>query len=360
MNVAKNVHLTMDFIASIYRLQTTHELVRNVLETLSRLVDGDNVMIGSHDAAQRKLNGVLVRFPFTKSRFMAEANENGLIGEHPFWQRILDPVDRVKTLSEMVSVRAWQKNPFYRDVLSHDRAHDHINVEFGPSPSCFTTVGILRGRVGFTDWEKKVMHDLQPHFAQAFANAKIVDVWEQSSDDESSVNKIWKLEDPCEDEVMPFFRDVCFSRVVSELDTTVFRFREWFRRNRDNFEQGYFPAAPSLFRVPLSSGTIVAYLERNYPLLNYSLVVRTVENPGLIKKQGLTPREREVLGLAIQGKKNKEIARILGASLETIKVHFKNIFQKMEVDNRTAAVIKFSSTLNENPHGSPIIESSSQ
>ncbi len=52
----------------------------------------------------------------------------------------------------------------------------------------------------------------------------------------------------------------------------------------------------------------------------------------------LTPREIEVLNLVAQGHRNKEIAGLLGISDETVPVHLKNIFAKLRVNERTAAV----------------------
>ena len=52
----------------------------------------------------------------------------------------------------------------------------------------------------------------------------------------------------------------------------------------------------------------------------------------------LTPREIEVLKLVAQGHRNKQIATLLGISEETVPVHLKNIFTKLHVNERTAAV----------------------
>lgn len=52
----------------------------------------------------------------------------------------------------------------------------------------------------------------------------------------------------------------------------------------------------------------------------------------------LTPREVEVLQLVSQGKRNKEIAALLGLSDDTVPVHLKNVFAKLQVRDRTAAV----------------------
>jgi DNA-binding NarL/FixJ family response regulator len=57
-----------------------------------------------------------------------------------------------------------------------------------------------------------------------------------------------------------------------------------------------------------------------------------------VGQPSLTPREIEVLKLVAQGHRNKEIATLLRLSEETVPVHLKNIFAKLKVNERTAAV----------------------
>jgi DNA-binding NarL/FixJ family response regulator len=52
----------------------------------------------------------------------------------------------------------------------------------------------------------------------------------------------------------------------------------------------------------------------------------------------LTTRELQVLELLATGKRNKEIAAVLGMSSDTASAHVKNIFQKFKVHDRTAAM----------------------
>ncbi|MBK9149844.1 MAG: response regulator transcription factor [Saprospiraceae bacterium] len=57
-------------------------------------------------------------------------------------------------------------------------------------------------------------------------------------------------------------------------------------------------------------------------------------------RQKLTKREKEILGLIVQAKNNKEIARELYISDQTVSVHRKNIMKKLSVRN-TVNLIKF-------------------
>ena len=52
----------------------------------------------------------------------------------------------------------------------------------------------------------------------------------------------------------------------------------------------------------------------------------------------LTPREVEVLRLTAKGLGNREIARVIGRTEETVKVHMKHLMAKLGVTARTEAV----------------------
>ncbi len=53
----------------------------------------------------------------------------------------------------------------------------------------------------------------------------------------------------------------------------------------------------------------------------------------------LTPRERGVLRLVARGLSNKDIAKELYISAGTVKVHLKNIYKKLQVEDRTQALM---------------------
>lgn len=54
----------------------------------------------------------------------------------------------------------------------------------------------------------------------------------------------------------------------------------------------------------------------------------------------LTDREQEVLQWLGRGKCDKDIGVILGISPRTVHKHLQRIYQKMGVENRTAAVVR--------------------
>ena len=53
----------------------------------------------------------------------------------------------------------------------------------------------------------------------------------------------------------------------------------------------------------------------------------------------LTPRERQVAFLVARGLSNKDVARELGLSEGTVKIHLHNVFQKLGAKNRYGLVV---------------------
>jgi two-component system, NarL family, nitrate/nitrite response regulator NarP len=54
--------------------------------------------------------------------------------------------------------------------------------------------------------------------------------------------------------------------------------------------------------------------------------------------ESLSPRERELLAELGSGRTNAELARNLGVSVNTVKFHLRNLFDKLQVRSRAQAV----------------------
>ncbi len=72
------------------------------------------------------------------------------------------------------------------------------------------------------------------------------------------------------------------------------------------------------------------------PLAAAALLAHRRDRPPEVE---LTPREREVLGLVVDGLANKQIARRMGISEKTVKGHLTNLFQRIGVADRTQAAL---------------------
>jgi DNA-binding NarL/FixJ family response regulator len=81
--------------------------------------------------------------------------------------------------------------------------------------------------------------------------------------------------------------------------------------------------------------TAVRAVHRGERVIPIAVAARLAEFP---ERSDLTERETEVLQLVARGLSNKEVARAIGRTDETVKIHLKNAFAKLAVADRTEAV----------------------
>jgi len=79
----------------------------------------------------------------------------------------------------------------------------------------------------------------------------------------------------------------------------------------------------------------VRAVHRGERVIPTAVAARLAEFP---ERSDLTERELEVLQLVARGLSNKEVARVIGRTDETVKIHLKNTFAKLGVADRTEAV----------------------
>jgi two-component system, NarL family, response regulator DevR len=67
--------------------------------------------------------------------------------------------------------------------------------------------------------------------------------------------------------------------------------------------------------------------------------------------EDLSPQERRVLTLVVEGRTNKEIAHLIGLSDKTVKNYLSHIFQKLNIGRRSEAAARFSHLLKQASDG---------
>ncbi|HEX9370925.1 MAG TPA: response regulator transcription factor, partial [Roseiflexaceae bacterium] len=86
---------------------------------------------------------------------------------------------------------------------------------------------------------------------------------------------------------------------------------------------------------------------RGETMLNGDLATQALQrlreeraSPSNGQPERLTPREREVLKLVVEGQTNREIASKLSLSVGTVKIHVEHIIAKLGVADRTQAAVR--------------------
>ena len=120
---------------------------------------------------------------------------------------------------------------------------------------------------------------------------------------------------------------------------------EHMRKALDFGAMGYIPKSTtpevmsSALRLIMVGGVYVPPSLLNPTIQPTTSPVRDQSDPAN-DLEDLTERQREVLTLLTQGKSNKEIARELDLSLNTVKIHVRDVLKTLGVNNRTKAALR--------------------
>jgi DNA-binding CsgD family transcriptional regulator len=98
--------------------------------------------------------------------------------------------------------------------------------------------------------------------------------------------------------------------------------------------------APELYIVVIALGFTGLGIWAGRRLTPQTVAGPFERNEAAVKSLGLTERELTMLERLAAGDANKEIARALEISPNTVKTHIANLFQKLEVQRRTQAIQK--------------------
>ena len=91
--------------------------------------------------------------------------------------------------------------------------------------------------------------------------------------------------------------------------------------------------AVDFIEKPFSEADMLRLIEQCLTLERGNRDKRLQEADTVRRLEHLTQREREVLGLIIIGKLNKQIADVLGISIKTVEVHRARVMEKMGVNS---------------------------
>lgn len=98
--------------------------------------------------------------------------------------------------------------------------------------------------------------------------------------------------------------------------------------------------APEFYIVLIALGFAAIGVWAGYRLTPRRTSGAFERNTAALKSLGVTDREFAVLECLAAGDSNKEIARRLDVSPNTVKTHVANLYAKLEVERRTQAIQK--------------------
>jgi DNA-binding CsgD family transcriptional regulator len=204
-----------------------------------------------------------------------------------------------------------------------------------------------RPTLSFTERDRSILNLFQPHLLQAYNNARCYQQVQQDLDrmqqsfDRLAIaivdlsGKIQSITPQAIAWLNDYFTKSTHSFQLPET------LRSWMNHQVKSFIENSDLIETCLpLCIQQGDRELTIRLVVEEPGVRYMLIfqeqTRSVANfVGLL---GLSQRETDVLLCIMQGKDNKSIASILDISISTVRKHLENIYRKLDVQSRTAAI----------------------
>lgn len=244
-------------------------------------------------------------------------------------------------ISDVISSTDWKRRDMYHLARPFLRMEDSLGTDVPFAPGVIFSTCVIRERPGFHERDRQTFALLLPHFLTAL---KLTEDLREGSD--------WLQVFPMA--TTPRSRqelsgmltqwlatlDLIPGRECEALGT---RCGKWVQNQSDRQAVSTMTVRLPSFQHDLRGITFT--LRCIPPSARQSGAVAIHVHPerltgdGKVALGSLTPREQEVARWLGEGKTNSEIAIILDIRPGTVKRHLENIYAKLQVPNRTSAVL---------------------
>jgi DNA-binding CsgD family transcriptional regulator len=257
-------------------------------------------------------------------------------------------------LSDFVTQRQLGRLPLYNEYYRVLAIRHQMVVFFESNGAIQRAISLKRSNRNFSERDRMVVNLLQPHFLQAYRNAQAL------TGLRIAASAMEKVQAASAKGILLLGRN---GRIewLSDLSRTWLReycraeagpgscvpepIAGWLAQNRERWRKPFQsrPAVALSLRASSGNPTINVDFAAEDQEGNISLVLTRNGSRGEgthVHISVLTPRENEILGWIATGKSNPEIAAILGLSVRTVYKHVENMFPKLGVENRAAAMLQ--------------------
>lgn len=317
------------FVAKAQSLRGDQPFTPELLVELGRLIEADFVTYHEDDYVRRRQLGYVLR-PGDDDDESDDITDDDwdLMNEHPICRRWReDGGFSALRLSDVITRREFRQSRFFAEFFAPWGLEYELKVRL-PSPPWHGKTFAFYRKAGrdFAVRDRQVLELLTPHFSRLWQEARTRRLLGKALAELNRVNEHDS-------------RGVIFLGLDGEV--------EYMSPPVHRLLRDFFPAAPA-GRLP---APLADWLEdgRSQSLLRRRgdrrlVIERTADSLILeerVEEIPLTARERDVLSWVARGKTNAEIAQLLWLAPSTVRKHLENVYAKLGVSTRTAAVARF-------------------
>jgi DNA-binding CsgD family transcriptional regulator len=269
-----------------------------------------------------------------------------IIDQHPHYQTLITTSDiSVCRISDGLPLRKFHGTELYNGFYRIFDGDAQLAGALRVSPKSLVTCSVHRPKRDFTDREMEMFSLLMPHLRAAFRNAQEFEKIETErrylatavSRGIAVISVDFHLvfiNEIAERLLQQYFDDCAANKVPDSLQ----RYIQMESGKIEGLDY-YSPAEPYRLRKENSELLIRLAFDNRTKELILLFEEKIDRSEDAFQCLGLTSRQSEVLSWMSKGKTDAEIAQLCNISRRTVEKHAENLFVKLGVETRTAAVM---------------------
>jgi DNA-binding CsgD family transcriptional regulator len=334
----RDAERVLRFVADAEELADDHAFTPDVLEELGKLVPADDVIYCELDRVRKRDRYMVVRPEDENDESQAMVSYWDISREYPTCRRHDAGDFSALKLSDFLTLRQLRNTRLYALYLAPCGTERELSVPI-PSPPWHTKTFLFHRHPGvrdFTERDRQMLTLLQPHFGRLWRAAE--------------TRRLLRAALECADSGSE--HDSRGVVILASGGGIAFASPAARRLLRDYLGEARGADLPLPLAEWLTSGTAMfTHVARDARLTarRNGDALLLEETRGVLD---LTPRETQVLAWVARGKTNREVAETLWIAPTTVRKHLENVYAKLGVTTRTAAVARFLGLLDcEQPAG---------
>jgi DNA-binding CsgD family transcriptional regulator len=323
----RDAERVLRFVADAEELAEEQAFTPDVLEELGKLVPADRLAYCELDRVRKRARLLVTRVGDPPDDEAVEVTYWDISHDHPTCRRRDAGDFRAFKLSDSLNLRQLRRSRVYELWFKPSGVDREMTMPI-PSPPWHTKTFLLGRRIGerdFTERDRQMLQLLQPHFARLWRAAE--------------TRRLLRAAFECLDDSSE--QDARGVVVLGPAGGIAFASPAARRLLRDYLGESRGANLPPALEEWLESGAPVFMQASGDARLT---VKRSGDALLLEEKRGLldlTPRESQILSWVARGMTNREVAELLWIAPTTVRKHLENVYAKLGVTTRTAAVARF-------------------
>jgi DNA-binding CsgD family transcriptional regulator len=272
--------------------------------------------------------------------------------EHPFVEPLLvKKLPEATRVTDLITRKEFNSTGLFNEFYRRMRITDTMGVSLPISQEMTMTNSIYRSGRNFSDAECLMLTLLSTHLRSAIINTKLFERIQKSEQflQNGLVNKSCGIIALNEQKEIVYATEFARNMLEKYFDDSKRNSKYlpqklscWLINKIDSLATDSFQKSAEVYFLSKENDQLTIRYMFNTQTNETSLLVeeKLWIKPKLLEKFSLTKRETEILFWISQGKADKEIAILCNISSRTVQKHIENIYVKIGVETRTAAMLK--------------------